>query len=604
MKYLFLSPSSFEIRESALTHVDPQHVRSNVSTDEIYPAKYCMFYKNIGRYALTGDRNHAIKEEFIELNQIKALIAGENFGCGSAREHAAITLKEAGIRIVYAVSFNKTFRNNCIALGLLTTTNPILLEKITTEETITIADIDNEFTGTEKEIIDAGGLFAYDKNQGINPKHEKTSNASRPGTIAEKIIAHHVHPEANEQVPPVPGEDVMLPVDIRFSYEVFTPLISEVLTGNNYTERDVIDPESIYLFEDHFVLSKHPEIPNLLTKQASFAQKVGTHLTRHGENGGICHTILVEKIVTPGQVVVGTDSHTGTSGALNALCIPVGATTMANAFITKNILFKVPHTIRVNFNGSLPGNVMAKDLMLHFFAHSCVQEKRTLGCILEFGGSALKHMPVDELTVFPNMAAEAGALTGIVEPTETMVPYLKGQRGDSSVSDFRFTHADPGAEYSEIVDIDAAVVTPMIAKPADPTNVIPLSSLGHIPIHKAFIGSCTGGKIEDMRRAASVINGKTVARGVEFVVHPASMNVMRQMKKEGLDTVFLKAGAAIYPSACGACIGQGPGSVVKGEVVISSSNRNFYGRMGTGESYLSNPMVVAYSALNGHICYP
>ncbi len=565
MQGLILTESGYKLVKAPRLQNFP--LRNNVSTDEIYPVKYCFYFKRIGRFALTGDRFGQIPKGFLKKNKIKFIIAGENFGCGSAREHAAITFKDAGVELIYAYSFNKTFADNCANLDLYTTTYEVVLKRYLSTRKI------------PKKLI----------RKKLAPV-KKIGN--KPMTIVEKIINRHLL------------ENGKVFLDLRFSYEIFTPLIAEILKRKQKNFKKITRPDSIYLFEDHFLLSHNPTVKSLLRAQRLFAKKAHVRLISFGsKESGICHAVLRENFILPGQIVIGTDSHTSSGGALNALCFGVGATTMAQAIINNQLVFKTPPTVRINFEGRLSKKVMAKDVILYLFTEEIVKSSQAVGCVLEFGGEGLKNFSVDELSVLTNMAVEAGALTGIVEPQESVLNYL-AQRRKLSKKYLKnlFVYSDKGAEYQEVLGVALAKIEPMIALPPSPLKVIPLSMLSKkIKINKAFLGSCTGGKLEDLRQAAKILEGRKIKKWVELVVHPASTGVAEQMKKEGLDKIFLAAGGKIYPSVCGACCGQGPGRVAKGEVVISSSNRNYHGRMGEGEAYLANPRVVASSALQGFI---
>ena len=577
--------------------------RQDVSTDEIYPVPACFYFTRTERFALTGDRYGLIAEGAVVELKPGVLMSGANMGKGSAREHAAITLIKAGIKLITAPSFNTTFRENCLNLGLLTSTNPDVVSEIIRTSKIPRKKIVSEFEGTEKEILESGGLFSYNarrlKGELQPPKIE---TEKRPMTMAEKIIAKHLS-TSGEKLFVKPGDQAFVSADWRFSYEVFTALIKQLLQSGELAGYEINDPSSVLLFADHFILSDNPQVPVLLENQSDFTESQQIKESHAQEDGGICHLVMVQDYIKPGDFVIGTDSHTGTGGVLGALCLPVGATAMANSLITKDTLVKIPETLRIDLKGRLNKGVMAKDVMLYILSQPWIRSRENLGKIFEYGGEGLKGLSFDEQTVLSNMTAEAEGKAGIVEPNKIVIDYLVNKRGLSQKEvDNLLVGSDDNAEFSATKEIDLSKVEPMVALPGDPKNAIPVSQLKQTVINKAFIGSCTGGKLDDLSAVAEVLKGNFVNKNVELVVQPASMNIYHQAEKEGLLQIFNKAGAQVVLPACGACIGEGPGKVGLKEVVISASNRNFKGRMGEGDAYLANPRVVAASAIAGFIC--
>jgi 3-isopropylmalate/(R)-2-methylmalate dehydratase large subunit len=311
------------------------------------------------------------------------------------------------------------------------------------------------------------------------------------------------------------------------------------------------------------------------------------------------------------MAIVGTDSHTCTSGVMGAFAFGVGFTEYANALRTRDIALVVPPTVRYEFVGQRPAGLMAKDVILHLLAQPFIADGSSIGVVFEFGGPGLADWPLDELAVLTNMAVEGRAMTGIVEPQPAIRAHLAEHYGLAEDEIERLMAAarpDPSAEYAARFEIDLAALEPMVALPGDPCNGVPLSTVGTVALDKGFIGSCTGGKLEDLRAAAAVLRGQRVADGVQLYVEAASRAVYEQAQREGLADVFLAAGAqAFLEAACGACGGSGPGMAEsEDEVIISSTNRNFVGRMGQGnrQTYLANPAVVAASAVLGRIGAP
>jgi 3-isopropylmalate/(R)-2-methylmalate dehydratase large subunit len=357
----------------------------------------------------------------------------------------------------------------------------------------------------------------------------------------------------------------------------------------------------------------------LATVQEDFAKRAGIKMygevQRDGKAAGseaICHNMVVEELALPGQVVIGTDSHTCMAGALGCFAFGVGSTDMANAWMTRDVRVTVPQSARFELTGKLRPGVCAKDVMLHILAQPFFKGGEGIGKVLEFGGDGVTSLPLDERATLTNMAVEAGGFTGIIEADEVVVDYLVKQRG-LRAEDVRprIVKADADATYCATFTIDLSVVPPMVATPGDPRNGVPFEKLGPaVKIDIAYGGSCTGGKKADMDMYASVLadavkKGKRVAPGVHFYLQFGSQDIRRYAEEQGYLAVFEKAGAELVEPSCGACIKAGPGSSDSpDQVTVSSQNRNFPGRSGPGKVYLASPLVVAASAIAGHIALP
>lgn len=605
-RVLFLSITDTWKLSSEDNYFHPLHfqlLRPDVNTDELYPVSACLFFEDIGRHALTGDRLGHLEENGIASSCSTVLIGGENFGCGSAREHAAIALKQAGIKLIVAPSFNRTFRENCTNLGVYTSTSLQLVEELISGKQIPYEQILEEFEGIEKEILSRGGLFKYTIDRLQNKiKPPEINTPPRPMTVAEKIIARHL--SDNQYVKP--GDQAFVALDFRMSYEVFTALINQLIT-NHAPQLPVNDPQSVLLFADHFVANcqSDPQVQELLNSQQNFAKNQKINLYKNDQEAavGICHNLMIENHLLPGQLAAGTDSHSSMWGVLGVLGIPIGATAMANAFLTKDILMKVPESVKVSFTGTLNQTCSAKDVILNLIASLSPRQVR--GKIIEFGIEGL-DWPVDELSVLTSMVKEMGALTSIMIPNKNVINYLAKQRGVGVEEiESMIVRSDPDAQYSSEFNINLDEIEPMVALPDSPSNSIPISQLSEtIRIDRAFIGSCVGGKLTDLIKAALVLTNQHIAEGVKLIIQPATMAIYNQAVAEGLSDIFIMAGALFLLPNCGACIGQGPGRVEKNEVAISASTRNYQGRMGEGQVYLASPVVVASSAVAGHIKEP
>ena len=412
-------------------------------------------------------------------------------------------------------------------------------------------------------------------------------------TITEKIIADHA---GKREVKP--GDLVTVKIDLAMANDVTAPLAIKILEKYNIDK--VFDPEKIALVLSHFVPAKD-------IKSAEQAKMVRDFAKKHNikwffqEGEGIEHTILPEEgLVVPGDLVVGADSHTCTYGALGALSTGMGSTDIAYAMATGETWLRVPQSMKFIFYGKPSAWVMGKDLILHTIGQIGVDG--ALYKAMEFEGEAIRHLSMDQRFTITNMAVEAGAKNGIIAPDEKTIEYVS-QRAKKP---WKVYHSDPDAEYSEIYEWDAGKLEPLVAWPYLPSNVHPVNESTHITIDQAFIGSCTNGRIEDLRIAAKILKGRKVHPYVRCIVIPASKKVYMQALKEGLIDIFLEAGCVVSVSTCGPCLGGHMGILAEGERCISTSNRNFPGRMGhpKSEVYLANPVVVAASAVLGRIAHP
>jgi 3-isopropylmalate/(R)-2-methylmalate dehydratase large subunit len=412
-------------------------------------------------------------------------------------------------------------------------------------------------------------------------------------TITEKIIADH---SGKKEVKP--GDLATVKIDLAMANDVTAPLAIKIL--EKYHIDKVFDPERIALVLSHFVPAKD-------IKSAQQAKMVRDFAKKHNikwffqEGEGIEHTILPEEgLVVPGDLVVGADSHTCTYGALGAFSTGMGSTDIAYAMATGETWLRVPHSMKFIFYGKPSPWVMGKDLILHTIGQIGVDG--ALYKAMEFEGEAIRHLSMDQRFTITNMAVEAGAKNGIIAPDEKTLQYVS-QRAKKP---WKVYHSDPDAEYSEIYEWDAGKLEPLVAWPYLPSNVHPVSASTHITIDQAFIGSCTNGRIEDLRIAAKILKGRKVHPYVRCIVIPASKKVYTQALKEGLIDIFLEAGCVVSVSTCGPCLGGHMGILAEGERCVSTSNRNFPGRMGhpKSEVYLANPAVVAASAVLGRIAHP
>ena len=413
-------------------------------------------------------------------------------------------------------------------------------------------------------------------------------------TITEKILAAHAGLERVE-----PGQLVSVRVDLVLGNDITAPMAIQEFRRIG-VER-VFDPERVVLVPDHFVPNKDIKSAEQAKVVREFAREQG--LTHYYEVGrmGIEHCLLPEQgLVAPGELIIGADSHTCTYGALGAFATGVGSTDLAAAMALGEIWLKVPPTIKFVYHGQLPPWVGGKDLILYTIGKIGVDGARYKA--MEFTGPVIEGMSMDGRLTMANMAVEAGAKNGIVPPDGVTLRYIEGR----VKRPYRLYHSDPDARYEEVYEFDVSGLEPQVAFPHSPANVRPISEVGLVEIHQAVIGSCTNGRLEDLREAARVLKGKKVHPYVRLIVIPGTQEVYRAALREGLIEIFLEAGAAVSTPTCGPCLGGHMGILAAGERCIATTNRNFVGRMGHPESevYLSGPAVAAASAVLGRIAAP
>jgi len=659
---------------------DDLPLMNNISTDEITPGWVCFYYdETLGQYVFVGMRDGAVKKDEVKQGGFSVVVSVFSKGCVSSRETAPYAEKWAGIQLVIAKSIEKIYGQNSQNIGLLTSTDFGLIERIRRGEEIALDEFTKGLDPISKDIVEYGGLFNYNKarlagevspprvesqhlmqqlvdvgqisedearngrfqkvvQQAVSAADEMESvppasagglkRASRPMNIVEKIIAQHAFVKAGtigvESVKP--GDALFAVADVRFSHEYVTPMAASLFT-QALGDVSITEPGSVFAFRDHLtflskVMSpKHREMgllekaEGLATTQASFTEKQGIKLYGESSEGGseaICHNAVVEDLALPGQIVIGTDSHTCMAGVLGCFAFGVGSTDMANAWFTKDIRIRVPETVRYVLKGKKRADVAAKDVMLYILASDYMKSSKGIGKVLEFAGTDLMNWSMDERATLTNMSVEAGGFTGIIEPDEATLAYIVTTRGvDADEVRKGFVFSDEDAEYAATFEIDLDEIRPMVALPGDPRNGIPIDQLGEeVRIDAAYGGSCTGGKMADMDMYARVLqnalaHGKRVAPGVHLYLQFGSQKIKQYARQKGYIEIFTEAGAELIDPSCGACINAGPGASKTAETVtVSAQNRNFPGRSGPGKLYLASPYVVAASAIAGKIVEP
>jgi 3-isopropylmalate/(R)-2-methylmalate dehydratase large subunit len=697
-----------------LTNELRSKLRDQISTDEITPAYICYYFdETLGEFPYLGLRaggEFPVTRGTVRKGGFVCSVSGRRRGKGSSREQSPYAELMAGIRVVIAENIERIYNENCQNLGVLTSTDFALIERIRRGEEIELAAFTSGVDPITRDIIEYGGLFEYnvarlqgrvtvpavpsepaerERHGGVEPDlgdpaavrdlrgagekdagamtyglenaAAQTTATSRPTnervpdglgglrgngatpqpsgarrppmTIAEKIFASRWVIDAARSrfgTPAVrPGDSGFVRTDWRFSHEYVSPMAAIFFEQKLGMDAKVNDPSTIIMFRDHLTYL-HEVMPpervqlglldvarQLKDKQEEFAKKQG--VIYYGERLGIrlgseaiCHSKMLEEYAEPGQVIVGTDSHTPHSGAIGCIAFGIGTTAIFNSWITKDVRVSVPPSFKVVIRGAKPANVTAKDFMLEILRHPYIKDGHAIGQIIEYAGEAVESLSIDERATMTNMAAEVGAFTGIVAPDAKAMEYLVSERRMDRARAEQLCeglYSDADAEYVKVIEIDASAIRPMVALPGDPGNGLYIDELSEDPIRLdvAYAGSCTAGKKEDMDMYATVLRaahaeGLRVHPDVKLFIQFGSQEVKQYCEANGYLRLFDEMGAEIIEPGCGACIAAGPGtSKTRDEVTISSQNRNFPGRSGPGQLYLASPYTVAVSAVAGHI---
>src|SRR6266581_3693304 len=614
-------------------------LRDDISTDEITPAHICFFFdETLGEFPYTGlkcGNEVPIQRGDVKRGGFVAAVSGKRRGKGSSREQSPYAELCAGIKLVIAENIERIYKQNCQNLGVLTSTDFSLIDRIRAGAEMSLAEFTADEDEITRQIIEYGGLFQFNvaRLQGkVSLPAIKTPK--RAMTLAEKIFARHmIRSEHSAGISEVgveavkPGDAGFARTDLRFSHEYVTPMAAIFFDHLVGRDAPVNDPGSVLFFRDHLtfldeVLSEQKRKMGLLDlatqlklKQGEFAARKGIRL--HGEltdrkgAEGICHSVVLESYALPGQLIVGSDSHTPHSGAIGCVAFGIGTTDVFNSWITKDIRVRVPESVKIIVRGKKHPNVAAKDFILKILSLEYVRSGKALAKVIEYSGEAIEGLSVDERATMTNMAAEIGGFTGIVAPDKKAVEFLVERRGmnrQKAEAMLDGLYSDPNAEYAHVIELDAAEITPMVATPGDPGNGKFIRELNTtVPVEIAYGGTCTAGKNEDMDMYARVLAealraGKRVADSTRFYIQFGSQETRDYCIRKGYLETFKKAGATVIEPSCGACINAGPGvSTRPDQVVISAQNRNFPGRSGPGQMYLASPLTVAASAVAGYI---
>lgn len=630
-RVLFLScdPAqiSAQLQGAVLGRQDVAALRDDVSTDEITPVPILThFDEKLGRSPYTGLQvagERPIAEAAIRAAGINVVVGGKRYGKGSSREHSPMAEKSAGVRLVFAESFERIYRQNADNIGLYTSTDMTLLDRVLRGEAVSLAQITEGRDAVASAIVHAGGLLAYGQQQLLH-RQPRQAAAARPMTLFEKIVHRHLLQDDAPQA----GQGCFVRADWRFIHEYYTGMAAHMLHARFGRPLQLVDTPRIVVFEDHTsYVEESPNhvrmgyVPNvrvMCQAQRDFVSDYGLRqhrtltedeaaLAGPGNVAGISHAMMAEHYALPGQVVVGTDSHTPHSGALGCVAFGVGTTDMANAFVTGAIRLTMPASLQVCIEGQLPAGVTAKDVVLHLLAMPDIRAGAGVGKVFEFCGAAVEAMSIDERATLTNMTAELGGLTGIVAPDATTLAFLRERRG-VAVELEPWMQSDADAVYAARIHIDATALSPYVTAPGDPGNGVPLTDLLQRPrVDIAYGGSCTAGKREDFDHYHDVLHwalqqGLCLPEGVTLYLQYGTTAVRDYCRDQGYDRTFERIGARILQPSCGACANCGPGSSTDaGQITVSAINRNFPGRSGPGQVWLASPPTVMASALAGEL---
>ena len=642
--YLSQDPALIErqLGGEPLTRAQAGALRDDVSTDEITPVAILSHYdQRLGDFAHTGlscAGRLPVARGQLRASGVNVLVAGRRYGKGSSREHSPTAEQMAGVQLVIAESFERIYRQNADNIGLFTSTDLSLPERLERGETLCLADLLHGREPLAASILAAGGLLRWGRQHLRTGQNGPQVSPGRPAPIEEpqaparhlfdKILSRHRLPTPHTPAVARAGEGLFVQADWRFIHEYYTGMASTLLHAALGEQVLLQRPEQIVVFEDHSAyMQESPAhvraglVPNMLAMcqaQRDFAARHGLRMHRtltdqeaaldDGTNAaGISHAMMTEHYALPGQVVVGTDSHTPHSGALGCVAFGVGTTDMASAFVTGAVRLTQPECVRVELHGRLPAGVTAKDVMLHLLALPFIREGAGVGKVFEFAGEGVAAMSIDERATLTNMTAELGGLTGIVAPDARTVAFLRARRGVEVVIE-DWMHSDEGAAYAHRLEVALDTLEPMVAAPGDPGQGLPLSALqAPVRIDIAYGGSCTAGKREDFDHYHAVLawalaRGLRFAPGVQVFLQYGTTAVRDHCKALGYDRTFAAMGVRMLQPSCGACANCGPGSSTEaGQVTVSAINRNFPGRSGPGQVWLASPPTVMASALAGEL---
>ncbi|MEM8960069.1 MAG: aconitase family protein [Acidobacteriota bacterium] len=602
----------------------------DINTDVMTPAWVCFQHRpeDIAREAYAGlivDGERLMPRDALINGGFEIIVSGYRKGTGSSRETAVQAEKWSGICIAVAASFAPIHARNNINQGVLMTDHAVL-ERLMAGEGVGLETFYRDYDPVTQLIVQAGGLFPFAKALAAGevevPSH---GTDERPMNMTERLLSRHLLGDGPRYVEP--HDAVLVEVDGGYSHDFTSAQVHYFLEQEYGESYEIKHADRFGAFEDHLVYADQvqrfqpflEQIATMRALQRDFQSHSGVQdfLVRDGVSPGICHEVAREHMVSPGDFIQATDSHTCMGGANNALAWGVGATEYANLIYNGFTFVEVPEAIRFHLVGELADNVTAKDVMLYILLHYA-REQKTLNRVMEFTGPGIGALSMDERATLANMATECSARGAVVAADQKTFDWLAKYRPDADLAALRAgaVEPDPGAFYSGGEHtIDLATIRPMVADPGDPDRGIPsdptngalITDIGDVAIDIAYGGSCTAGKIDDLGFyhrvvAEAVANNLRVATGVSFLIQFGSETVERHAREQGYLDTFERAGITMIKPGCGACIGCGPGvSETSEQVTVSAINRNYKGRSGPGKLYLASPLTVAASAFTGTI---
>jgi len=612
--------------------LDIDDLLDDINTDVMTPAWVCFDHDpaKIADNAYAGllhEGERVFNQGALKEGGFQVIVSGHRKGTGSSRETAPQCERWSGIRIVIAASFAPIHERNNINLGQVMG-NHQMLERLQNGEVIQLDEFTQKYDPVTRLILENGGILPFAKKlKDGQIELPAVSTEHRGMTMAEKIIAKKVIGKTGVECYVSPGDAVLATVDGGYSHEFTTAQVHNFLTAEYGADYTLPNPPKFAVFEDHLLYATGvprfgpfaDKIQTLRDLQVAFQQHTGVrdYSAKDGVSPGICHQVAREEFIDVGDFIQATDSHTCMGGASNALTYGVGSTEYANLVHNQFAFVKVPESIRFDLIGSLNPGCTAKDVILHILWRYA-KHSDTLDRSMEFGGSGLASISMDERATLCNMATECSAKTGICDPDQLTIDWLLERRSDLDEEQIRnaFVFPDEDAVYhGGIHTIDLDKIRPMVAHPGDPDKGIPsdptngayIDDIGIVPIDIAYAGSCTAGKDDDFSYYAKVAKaakdaGLKVADGVECYIQFGSGSVKQLSERMGWTALFEEVGIHLIDPGCGACIGAGPGiSNDSDQVTISAINRNFQGRSGPGQLYLASPLTVMASAFMGCI---
>ncbi len=602
----------------------------DINTDIMTPAWVCFQHRpeDIAREAYAGlivDGERVFERDALRDGNFEVIVSGLRKGTGSSRETAVQAEKWSGIRIAIAASFAPIHAANNINQGVLMGDHEIL-RRLQSGEGIPLEEFYRDYDPITRLIVQEGGLFPFARALEAGTVRIPThGTGERPMNMTEKILAAHLLGDGERYVRP--GDAVLVEVDGGYSHDFTSAQVHYFLQQEYGEGYEIRNPDRFAAFEDHLVYADQvPRLQSFLGNigtmrnlQRDFQEhsKVQDYLTHDGVSPGICHEVARERMVSPGDLIQATDSHTCMGGCNNALAWGVGSTEYANLIYNGFTQVRVPEAIRFELVGELRPEVTAKDVMLYILLHFARPQK-TLNRVMELTGPGVSTLSMDERGTLANMATECSARGAVVLADESTFEWIAAHRpgADLEAMRRRAVAPDTDAEYAGgIHTIDLSTIEPMVAHPGDPDRGIPsdptngelIRRLGRVPIEIAYGGSCTAGKAHDLEFYHRVVaealeNGRQIPEGVSFLIQFGSRTVESWAREQGWIEDFERAGVRLIQPGCGACIGCGPGvSETAEQVTISAINRNYKGRSGPGRLYLASPLSVAASAFTGYI---